>query len=103
MGGFFPVVEATDWVGQCDRTGHNSFKCNQIAYGIDANHKVIVIYMAYETRERMPDGTLQGTLDSCAFGFWQDPFGDEFPVYGCNYNIPVYPQEQMTVRDTPVR
>ena len=76
LGGYFPITEATNWTGQCDRTGSNSFKCIQIAYGSDANHHLLLIYTSYETRERLPDGTMLFTLDSCAWGAWQDPFGD---------------------------
>ncbi len=102
-GGAFPVTKGTIWQGQCDRTGPNSFKCSQLAYGGSATYKIVLKYVTYETRERLRDGTLLYKLDSCFFGFWQDPFGDELPAYGCRYNIPqVTDFKRLPVRDAPV-
>jgi len=99
--GYFPsVTQGTSFHGECDRTGPNSFKCSQIAYGGTASFGVYAIYVTYETRERMPDGTVELVLDACTFAPWQDPFVD-FPLMGCLYGIPVSDSKKFIVRDVP--
>lgn len=101
--GYFPIVtQGTYFNGECDRTGPNSFLCNQIGYGGTAAYNVFVIYVTYETRERLPDGTTVSTLGACSYAAWQDPFGDEYPAYGCLYDIPIVSQgKPMQVRTAP--
>lgn len=99
---FSTVAHATDYAGLCERTGPNSFKCSQIAYAADADYQVVLIYVTYETRMRLPDGTIEAKFDSCAFGGWQDPFGGEFPMFGCQYGTPIIIEQlNMPIGDAP--
>lgn len=99
---FNTVVHATDYAGLCERTGPNDFKCTQIAYAADAAYQVVLIYVTYETRERFPDGTVEIKMDSCAFAGSQDPFGEEFPMFGCRYGMPVVIEQlYIPIGDTP--
>jgi hypothetical protein len=102
-GYFFWVTQATDFTGQCDRTGPNSFKCSQIAYGANDLFEVQLIYVTYENRERLPDGTMMFKIDFCVYGPGQDPFGEDYPAIGCWYGTsgPAAPN-QLVVRDAPV-
>ena len=100
--GYFPAVtQGTPYIGECDRTGPNSFMCSQIAYGGTADFEVYAIYVSYESRERMPDGTIVTVMDGCTYAPWQDPFV-EYPLMGCIYGIPILGgAKQMVVREAP--
>lgn len=102
-GYFFWVTQSTDYAGQCDRTGQNSFKCTSLAYGADALFKVQLIYVTYENLERLPDKTVMRTMDVCVYGSDQDPFGEEYPDYGCWPGTPgVSNWRTLVVRDMPL-
>jgi len=98
----FGATRQTDFSGQCERTGPNSFKCTTLAYGANDAYQVVVTYAAYETLERLPDKTVLRKMDVCAYGPDQDPLGEEYPAYGCYPGTPgISMWKMLVVRDMP--
>jgi hypothetical protein len=98
----FGATRATDFSGQCDRTGPTSFKCTTMAYGANDAYQIVAIYVAYETLERLPDRTVMRKMDVCVYGPDQDPLGEEYPAFGCYSGSPeISNWKMLVVRDAP--
>ena len=73
----------TAYTGNAIRTGNHQWDFTLLSYIQVADGSVVASAVLYGRMWLVDDGRMRYLGKAAVFGFWQDPFGDDLPAYGC--------------------
>lgn len=82
-GAFADVTTLTPMKGIVEQVGANLYDYQWIAYGLTADHDIFYIVRSRGTLSFVDCDTVDSEGSLGFYGYWQDPFGEEAPAFGC--------------------